>query len=118
MSNGFYIAGRLAMAADLMPQLKEIAPQGAIAYLKRLYYDTAISATSYTFSALQALVEPTQILFGSDYPYLSEELIADTVEGVNTYDGFDPPARMNIERENGLKLFPRLLPSDRSNSKV
>lgn len=106
-----YIAGRLAMAAELLPQLQEIAPQGAIAYLQRLYYDTAISATSYTFCALQALVEPTQILFGSDYPYLSEELIADTVRGVNTYDGFDAPALMNIERENCLKLFPRLFSS-------
>jgi predicted TIM-barrel fold metal-dependent hydrolase len=96
------------MAVDLMPQMNEQAPQGAIAYLKRLYYDTAIAATSYTFQALQALVEPTQILFGSDYPYLPEELTEATVQGVSTYDGFDAQTRIAIERENGLKLFPRL----------
>ena len=102
-----YLAKRLAVAADVMPQLREKAPQGAIAYLKRLYYDTAISATPYTFTSLQALVEPSHILFGSDYPYLPEELIEDTVRGVATYDGFDAQARVAIERDNGLKLFPR-----------
>lgn len=103
-----YIAGRIAGAVNDVPALRELAPQGAIAYLKRLYYDTAISATPYAFAALKELVEPSQILFGSDYPYLSEELVASTIRGINSFDGFDAETRVAIERNNSLRLFPRL----------
>lgn len=102
-----YLAGRFAIAPDIMPQLQEQAPQGAITYLKRLYYDTAISATPYAFRALQALVEPSQILFGSDYPYLADALVAREIDGINS-DELNDAARSAIERENALRLFPRL----------
>lgn len=100
-----YLAGRFAIAPEIMPQLQEKAPQGAIAYLKRLYYDTAISATPQVFQALQALVEPSHILFGSDYPYLSDALVSREIDGINNLLNLD---RMAIERENALRLFPRL----------
>lgn len=103
-----YLAGRLAIAADLIPQLQEKAPQGAMAYLKRLYYDTAISATAYALRSLQALVEPSQILFGTDYPYLPEHLIAGEVQGLQTDDGVDTQTLAAVQRENALRLFPRL----------
>ncbi len=103
-----YLAGRFAIAPEIMPHLQEKAPQGAMTYLKRLYYDTAISATPYALRSLQALVEPTQILFGTDYPYLSEDLIAGEVKGLVMDNDFDAPTRHLIERENALRLFPRL----------
>lgn len=102
-----YLAGRLAIAPDIMPNLHEKAPQGAIAYLKRLYYDTAISATPYALRSLQALVEPSQILFGSDYPYLSDSLVAKEIQGLETYVD-EAQLLAAIQRENALKLFPRL----------
>ena len=102
-----YLAGRLAIAPKIMPSLQEKAPQGAIAYLKRLYYDTAISATPYALRSLQALVDPSQILFGSDYPYLSDELVANEVQAISTLDTLEAQSRAAIQRENALRLFPR-----------
>jgi predicted TIM-barrel fold metal-dependent hydrolase len=54
------------------------------------------------------LTDPAHILFGSDWPFAPEPITEATVKGVNSYDGFDAPARAAIERENALKLFPRL----------
>lgn len=90
-----------------MPQLHEAAPQGAIAYLKRLYYDTAISASPYALSSLQSLVEPTRILFGSDYPYMQQSLVEKSISALTEYKGFNASDRLLLERDNALSLFPR-----------
>jgi predicted TIM-barrel fold metal-dependent hydrolase len=103
-----YLAWRIALFDRILPGVTEKAPQGAIAYLKRLYYDTALSAAPYALRSLQELVDPSHILFGSDYPFAPEPITAASVKGLNEYDGFDVQARAQIERDNGLKLFPRL----------
>ena len=74
--------------------------------LKRFYYDTAVSATPYTLNSLLSLVEPTQVLYGSDYPFLPERVVKLMNEGLQNYD-FDTKARKNIMQENALALFPR-----------
>jgi predicted TIM-barrel fold metal-dependent hydrolase len=53
-------------------------------------------------------VHPSQILFGSDYPWADEMIAASTIRGIENYDGFDNQIRWTIERENALALFPRL----------
>ena len=103
-----YLAWRISLFSNIQPGLGEKAPQGAIAYLKRLYYDTALSAVPYALRSLQELVDPSHILFGSDYPFAPEPITIATIKGINTYDGFDAQARAAIERNNALRLFPRL----------
>ncbi|HYV20014.1 MAG TPA: amidohydrolase family protein [Verrucomicrobiae bacterium] len=102
-----FLAGRLTLG-DLVPALRQNAPQGSTAYLKRLYYDTAISANPYTLNSLQELVDPSHILFGSDTPYLPEPLVAGQIDGLAGYRGFDDRTRGMVERDNALALFPRL----------
>jgi len=74
--------------------------------LKRFYYDTAVSATSYTLSSLLSLVEPTQVLYGSDYPFLPERVVKLMNEGLQNYD-FERELLMKIVQENAFTLFPR-----------
>jgi 6-methylsalicylate decarboxylase len=102
-----FIAGRLNIE-KVLPKLHAKAPQGALAYLKRLYYDTAISGTPYALSALKELVSPSHILFGSDHPFMPEPLVGQMVRGVETFAGFDVAARQSVERDSALALFPRL----------
>jgi len=102
-----FLAERLALGG-VYPALQEKAPQGAIAYLKRLYYDTALSANPYALQSLRELVDPSHILFGSDTPFAPEALVAASVQGLERYPGFDPATRMRVERDNALALFPRL----------
>ena len=86
---------------------KEIAdrnPDGAIAAFKKLYYDIANSANPPAMGAILNLVPRTQILFGSDYPYVQ---IPVTTGGLDKM-GYDATMTAAINRENALALFPRL----------
>ena len=103
-----YLTKRLTFGPTIGSYLKARAPQNLIASLRQLYYDVAMSASSYTLPSLQALVDPSHILFGSDYPFMPEPGVADNVAGLADYDGFDQQAQWMIERENALALFPRL----------
>jgi predicted TIM-barrel fold metal-dependent hydrolase len=53
-------------------------------------------------------VDPSHILFGSDWPFAPEPITEATVKGLHTYDGFSEQDRAAIERGNALRLFPRL----------
>ena len=77
--------------------------------LKRLYYDTALSASPYALRSLQELVNPSHILFGSDYPFVPEIITRMTISGLNKFDGFDEKKLRGINRENALDLFPRFV---------
>ncbi len=74
--------------------------------LKHFYYDTAVSGTPYALSSLMNLVEPTQVVFGSDYPFLPEKVVKLMNEGLQNY-GFDREVLMKIFQKNTLALFPR-----------
>ena len=102
-----FLAGRLGVFGQI-PELRQRAPQGAVHYLKRLYYDTAISAFSPSLNALRDLVEPSHILFGSDYPFLPEPQIQEQIAGLVAFRGFAANDRLAIERENAVAMFPRL----------
>ena len=54
-------------------------------------------------AALLALSAPSQILFGSDYPYVQMEK---TVSGLDRL-GYGRDLLGAINRESALKLFPR-----------
>jgi predicted TIM-barrel fold metal-dependent hydrolase len=88
--------------------MQEKVPKGVMTYLKRLYYDTALSAAPNALRSLQELVYPSQILFGSDYPFALEVLTTLTIRDLKNYRGFDKQALKAIEHENALKLFPRI----------
>ena len=116
-----YLAERIAAAESIsrvVPMGHEIPwnmqgeivreTQNVLDSLRRLYYDTALSAFPSVFRSLQELVQPSQILFGSDYPWADEMIAAFTIRGIENYDGFDNQIRRTIERENALALFPRL----------
>ncbi len=102
-----FVAWRLAQGA-VIPALRDKAPQGAIAYLKRFYYDTAMSATPYALNSLLELVDTSHVLFGSDFPYLPEPQIEASVVGLQSYSGFDAGKRRAVECESARALFPRL----------
>jgi len=77
--------------------------------LKKLYYDAALSASPYALRSLQELVNPSHILFGSDYPFAPEIITRMTISGLNNFDDFDEKTLSKINRENALDLFPRFV---------
>jgi len=102
-----YLAWRISLG-EWLPEISQRVPQGAITYIKRLYYDTALSTSRYTLRSLQELIDISHILFGSDYPFLPELAVAATISDFRSYDGFTEQDRGVIESVNALSLFPRL----------
>lgn len=119
---GPYVAEGANLLTHLIPKLKEDfpdqlklylnfkenMPDGPEVYLKKFYYDTALSASPHAFASLQTLVDTSQILFGSDYVWATEPAVPATIKGINEYKGFTPKDIMAIQRENAMNLFPRL----------
>lgn len=97
------LAGRvqqLATPADRAARM----PDGIARVLQGLYYDVADAAYPSAMSALTSIVPTSQLVFGSDYPYVP---VAATNSGLETL-GFTPEAVAGIRRENLLKLLPGL----------
>jgi len=102
-----YIALRLCLG-QFWPGLQEQVPQGVLAYLQRLYYDTALAAAPFALRSLQELVDETHILFGSDYPFAPELATIANVGGLQDYDGLDTESLQGVFHANAAALFPRL----------
>ena len=79
-------------------------PAGMRAELKKFYYDTASAWNDGAMAALLNIVSPSHVMFGSDYPFLP------AVEAAKKMSKVDLPRAIHaqIDRENALKLFPRL----------
>ncbi len=80
-----FLADRIARLV-VKPEFKAKVPNGVIARIAEAYYDTALSANARSFAALLALVAPSQVLFGSDYPFAPEPTMTQTVEGSRNLD--------------------------------
>ena len=111
-----YIAWRLALGdehlrahwqAGAMSGKGGERPKGAIHYLQKLYYDTALSVAEYPLAALRQFVPTSQILFGSDYPMVPELIVKAEVAALESSKVLDDATRTAIDRENALALFPR-----------
>ena len=86
------------------PKIAERVPDGVPATLKKLYFEVANSTVNpSSMAALLALSAPSQILFGSYYPYVQMEK---TVGGLDRL-GYGQDLLGAINRESALKLFPR-----------
>ncbi len=102
-----FLAWRLALA-DHDPRFANRMPQGMTTYLRRFFYDTALSPSPYAMKPVMDLAGPNQIVFGSDFPYATDALVATEVHELDRLEVFDAATRQAMERGNALKLFPRL----------
>ena len=98
------LAGRVAFFTAARKDAAEIAPNGVLAELQRLYYDTANAAWPVSMAGLLKMVPPSQIVFGTDFPYVPTNKQADELEK----NGLSPDALAAIQRENATRLIPRL----------
>ena len=98
------IAGRINAFGLRHHEYDAVLPHGVMHEIKKLHYDIANSTSPSAMSALMNLVPPSQILFGSDTPYVP---IAVTAGGLDRMTLSDD-VRLAINRGNALKLLPRL----------
>jgi predicted TIM-barrel fold metal-dependent hydrolase len=98
------LAGRIDWLSSGVKDRKAVAPDGIEAELRRLHYDTASAFYPAPMAALLKMVPASQVVYGSDYPYVTE---AATAEGIMNA-GLSAADLKAIEMDNALRLVPRL----------
>lgn len=97
------VAGRISHASQFVSDIAQKAPSGIEYEFKRLRYDIAGSADRSAMAALMNLVPTSQILFGSDYPFVA---IAATAAGMTNL-GLSLADLQAVGRGNAVALFPK-----------
>jgi predicted TIM-barrel fold metal-dependent hydrolase len=98
------LAGRIAVTSKrLGAEFEKLVPKGAEYELKKLYYEVSNGSSTTSLAALSALVPLSQIVFGTDYPFVPIEATAGGIE-----DFWTDASRQAVFRGNAAKLFPRL----------
>ena len=102
-----YFAWRLSVSPMIDSRLEQLSPAQVYARFRRFWYDIALAPTAETLACLAGVAAPEKIVFGSDWPFANNRVVA---EVVRTYEAVPiPPAqREAIDRENALSLFPQL----------
>ena len=98
------LAGRMDYFFKFRPDAKTLAPDGYEAEFRRLYYDTANATHPASMAALLKLIPETQVMFGSDYPYVPIDTQAAAIRRL----GLGEATTQAIESGNALALVPRL----------
>lgn len=102
-----YIAWRLSLANDQL-KLAKAVPKGVLHHIRGFYFDTALSPSPSVMAALRELVDPSHILFGSDYPFAPARAVGMEVKALESLSVFDAATLAGIDRDHALALFPRL----------
>lgn len=99
------LAGRVAsLLKSLYKDVNTRFPDGIDAEFQRLHYETANAGYAINMAALLKFVPLTQILFGTDYPYIPvTENVADITKA-----GLSEAELKAIETDNAFRLIPRL----------
>jgi len=92
------------MARTFPKDLAAQAPNGVLYELKRQYYDTASASNPTSLTALLSIIPSSQVLFGSDFPFLSA---GDTASDL-AHSGLPAGTVEAIGRLNPVRLFARL----------
>lgn len=101
------LSGRMRNVLAGMPaeKVNEFAPHGMDYELQRQFYDTADAAYAPSMAAIRSYIPRSQIMFGTDYPYVS---IESNVEELHERR-LSMAEMREISRGNATALMPKLL---------
>lgn len=81
---------------------KDAMPNGFLPEVQKFYYDTAQTAIASPMAALTKMIPRSQVLFGTDYPYITA---SDTVTGLHDCGVFNEQDLVAIGRTNALAVL-------------
>jgi predicted TIM-barrel fold metal-dependent hydrolase len=103
-----YLAQRLTYGSVIMPDLADREPADPIGSLQHLYYDLAMSGSPYSLPSLSAFVPASQVLVGTDFPFMPAWTSEKNARHILAYPGYTDDDLRRIARGNAEALFPRL----------
>jgi 6-methylsalicylate decarboxylase len=96
---------RFAVQAVSMPGMKErgMTGEAVMSEIRRFYYDTAQASNPIAMASLTAMIDRSQIVFGSDFPYRT------SLEHVNNLSKiFNRQDLRKIDFENAKRILPKV----------
>ena len=102
------LADRVAGLSPALGLPRPLDVEAFYAALRSLHYDLAGFPLPRQILPLLEIADPGRILYGSDWPYTPEPLVADLAAKLDASDLLSPAMRKNFMRDNALTLFPRL----------
>jgi predicted TIM-barrel fold metal-dependent hydrolase len=99
-----FLAHRIASLSAREPALAALAPDGALGYLSRLWYDTAQADNDIALDGVRGVAPLERVVFGSDWPYAAIPRRGDPAPGLATLGD----RRAAVDGEHVLALVPRL----------
>jgi predicted TIM-barrel fold metal-dependent hydrolase len=99
-----FLLGRFVRQEAEMKEREKRLPKGLMYELTKFYYDTAQANHPGALAALLKLAPISQILYGTDYPFRTG---AEETDGLSAQN-FPAKDLLAIERDNALRLLPRL----------
>jgi len=100
-----FLAHRIASLAAREPERASRSPAGALAQLRRLYYDTGLANNAVALAATLEVADIGQVVFGTDWPYADLPEAGDPAPGLG---GLADADRALIDASNIAALVPRL----------
>ena len=103
-----YLSARFAII-DEMGFVKGGDERGAAADMfRRMYWDTALSASDPVLRMLRDVAGISQVSYGTDFPYLRRDLAVKSKQRILESPALNDSERRAILGENAARLFPRL----------
>jgi predicted TIM-barrel fold metal-dependent hydrolase len=99
-----FLMGRFLYQEKTMKGKESVLPKGLAYELQKFHYDTAQANTPAALAALLKMAPPSQIVFGTDYPFRTA---AEVIGGLAA-QRFPAKDLRAIERDNALRLLPEL----------
>jgi aminocarboxymuconate-semialdehyde decarboxylase len=103
-----YLAARFAII-DEMGFIPGGEQRGTAADMfRRMYWDTALSASDPVLRMLREVAGIDQVLFGTDFPYLRRDLAVNTKQRILESSELNDLEKQAVLGGNASRLFPRL----------
>ena len=99
-----FVYSRFTRQEAAMKDRQKLLPNGVLHEVKKFYYETAQANHAGALAALLKIAPVSQVLFDTDFPFRPG---SEVVEGLTQY-GFSAAELRAIDRDNALRLMPRL----------
>lgn len=102
-----YLAWRLSVAPMIDKRLQQRSREQIFDALKTFWYDNALASGNESMGTLSRIAAKDRILFGSDWPFCNDRVVAEEVKDFSAPGFLAADMRKLIARENALRLFPQ-----------
>ncbi|WP_213956141.1 MULTISPECIES: amidohydrolase family protein [unclassified Variovorax] len=101
------LADRVAGIAPALGLAEKLDPKHVFDLLRGMHYDLAGFPLPRQLKALLEIADPQRILYGSDYPFTPEPLVAALAAQLDGSPQISNQLRQDFMRNNALALFPK-----------